>query len=112
MQWLLKSIINDDFEALKAMLKDGEPEIQLYLITIYELYGLIAVRKEVLAMRHKEPEILKKYYEAVKNGPPKFCHTCEEYADDGTCLKYDMEPPEDFARTPGKCTDWTIRIPF
>jgi len=59
-------------------------------------------------MRHPEPAIVTEY----KAGPPKVCHTCEHYANDGLCTFHFQTPPEDFAATPGACPDWEVECPF
>ena len=40
------------------------------------------------------------------------CHTCLHYGDDGKCMKWQTEPPEEFAATPGQCDDYGLLIPF
>ena len=63
-------------------------------------------------MRHKQPEIVTIYNKLVEAGPPRCCHSCELYGTDGLCVEFFMEPPEDFAATPGVCDKWEISIPF
>ena len=46
-------------------------------------------------MRHKQPEIVTIYYNAIKAGPPKCCHSCEMYGTDGLCVEFFKEPPEE-----------------
>jgi len=58
--------------------------------------------------RHKEPDILALW----RKGPPKFCHTCEHYDNEGICQKHQQEPPEEFARTEDACPEWLYEIPF
>lgn len=58
--------------------------------------------------RHPEPQFVKDW----RDGPPRCCHTCEHYRSDGRCQRYDMEPPEEFAATPGQCRDWSFEVPF
>lgn len=63
-------------------------------------------------MRHKEPEHVALYNFFLKSGAPKCCHTCEHYNDDGLCVTYNMEPPEEFAATEGSCDKWSAICPF
>ena len=63
-------------------------------------------------MRHKQPEIVTIYYNMLKAGPPKCCHSCEFYGTDGLCVEFFTEPPEDVAATPGACDKWTMDLPF
>lgn len=120
MRWKHLPLLHDDYEFLRELLQDGEPEIQKSLLEQYadhwERGGRRAantfIREEVEAMRHKEPEVLKRYRKVIAAGPPKVCHSCEHYADDGVCLKYEMEPPEQFASTPNSCPDWIQEVPF
>lgn len=113
MTWLMRSILNGDYDYLRMLLTGGEPEIQFYLLSQYQKHGkLYLLKMEIDKMRHKEPEMVKKYKEIVRQGMPHCCHTCEHYSDDGVCLKYDMEPPEDFAQNHKACPDWSQEIPF
>ena len=63
-------------------------------------------------MRVKEPEIVRLYRQQVRQSPPKVCHTCDNYAEDGMCLEFSQEPPELFTRTVGVCDLWTEEVPF
>ncbi len=63
-------------------------------------------------MRPPKPKIVVLYEEVIKNGPPRCCHTCAEYDEDGQCLRFDSEPPEAFAATPDACQEWIMEIPF
>lgn len=58
--------------------------------------------------RHKQPDILISW----RDGPPKMCHTCEYYDEDGVCQEHQQEPPEEFAASPDACQDWLEAIPF
>lgn len=58
--------------------------------------------------RHPEPECVIIY----RQGPPKCCHTCDSYTQDGECERFGTEPPADFAATPGACPNWLMEIPF
>ena len=62
--------------------------------------------------RHPMPQILVDYEQWVSQGPPRICHTCTHYDNHGTCQKYQMEPPEDFAATPDACDDYKQEVPF
>lgn len=66
-----------------------------------------------------EPEIVSQWREEcrkfslmVSPEPPKCCHTCDHYTDEGLCTFYSMTPPEDFAATPDQCPEWMEEIPF
>lgn len=62
--------------------------------------------------RPKEPEFLSQWREWVEKGPPKCCHNCEHYDQDGHCMEFDMRPPDDFAGTEDACNAWEIELPF
>jgi len=62
--------------------------------------------------RPPKPEFLIQYEEWLKAGPPKCCHNCDSYSEQGHCLHFDMRPPEEFAATQDACPDWTFEIPF
>lgn len=59
-----------------------------------------------------EPQIVKDYRKAISTPPPRCCHPCEEYKDNGICDLFSMEPPENFASEIGKCKDWIFGVPF
>ena len=61
-----------------------------------------------MKQRHPEPLDVTLY----KAGPPKCCHTCEHYGNDGLCVAFFMEPPEDFAATVNLCPEWEVECPF
>jgi len=63
-------------------------------------------------MRHAEPDLVTDYKRWLAAGPPRFCHTCEHYDVNGTCVVFFMEPPADFAAKPGECADWEMEILF
>ena len=63
-------------------------------------------------MRSSEPEIVTLYRQAIKQAPPKVCHTCDNYTNEGACLEFNAEPPELFTRTVGACLLWTEEVPF
>lgn len=62
--------------------------------------------------RPKEPEYLVQWREWMRAGPPKCCHTCEHYSQNGECWQYKMTPPQAFADSVGECKDWIPSIPF
>ena len=62
-------------------------------------------------MRHPEPKIVTLYRDAIKN-PPRVCHTCEYYTQDGLCQEFNAEPPIDFATTQDTCDLWCEEIPL
>lgn len=61
--------------------------------------------------RHEAPPIMNDWLKIVNN-PPKCCHSCGHYGEDGICQKYNMEPPQDFAATPDACQDHIPMVPF
>jgi len=62
---------------------------------------------------YKEPEYLIKYRDMLKAGPPKCCHTCEDYDKRRMfCYVFKMIPPEDFAATQDACHRYSNEIPF
>ena len=63
-------------------------------------------------MRHPEPKIVTLYREAIRQKPPKVCHTCDYYTKDGLCQEFNAEPPVDFATQPNSCELWAEEIPF
>ena len=44
--------------------------------------------------------------------PPRCCHTCYKYQDDGTCEQFGMRPPDEFTQTMNACDQWEDMIPF
>lgn len=68
--------------------------------------------KEKHLSRPPEPQILIDYRKLVKAGPPKCCHTCDNFDQSGHCLEFDMVPPEDFAATVDTCQKWVLELPF
>jgi hypothetical protein len=63
-------------------------------------------------MRSPEPKIVTLYRAAIRQDPPKCCHTCDYYTKDGMCQEYDAAPPELFTRTVDSCELWSEEIPF
>jgi hypothetical protein len=62
--------------------------------------------------RHPTPEFVTQYFEWLKAGPPKCCHTCEYYDKKGRCIEFNAEPDKDFAEAVGECDSWMQEIPF
>ena len=60
-------------------------------------------------MRYITPQIVKDFYQSKM---PKCCHTCEKYDSEGTCLEFDMIPPEEFASQLNVCEAYSDEIPF
>ena len=58
------------------------------------------------------PEFLKQWRDWIKAGPPRCCHTCEHYKNDGRCAVFDMVPPVEFAETVDLCQQWEQEIPW
>jgi len=109
-------LTKDDVVFLRGNLQGGEPEIQKAMLFGYwqvwheaeksepvehkkDNVGRYAanlwLRQEIEQLRHAEPEVVRKYKEIVNNPPPRCCHTCAFYTDNGLCDKFGMEPPED-----------------
>lgn len=63
-------------------------------------------------MRHAEPDLVTDYKRWIVASPPRCCHTCEHYGVDGLCVKFSMQPPEEFASAVGECNKWEMEIPF
>lgn len=59
-----------------------------------------------------EPQIVRAWRQQVRGGPPRCCHTCDWYRDDGTCAQYRQRVPDDFAARIDACPAWTEEIPF
>ena len=60
----------------------------------------------------KKPEIVLQW-ERIAIEPPKVCWMCDHLSmGTGKCEKYGMEPPADFAETPGACEEWVCEVPF
>ena len=62
--------------------------------------------------RHQEPKFISDWREWLNAGPPKCCHTCDNYDQSGSCIKYGSIPPQDFAQSIDACADWALEIPF
>jgi hypothetical protein len=52
------------------------------------------------------------YKQWLKAGPPRCCHTCEHYGNDGQCVEFFMQPPAEFAEAVGECPKWEREVPF
>ena len=63
-------------------------------------------------MRHPEPEMVKLYRDWIQYGPPKCCHTCDKYDQNGKCTQYDRVPPEDVAAAISECDEYVMEPPF
>lgn len=62
--------------------------------------------------RPPEPEFLVQWREWYEAGPPRCCHTCENYGNDGLCTEFFMTPPAEFAEAVGECPSWMMAVPF
>ena len=124
----------EDWKFLAAQMQDGERPIVRSLLNDYIAVWIEAMNQqpiehkkantgrfaanvwllqEIEAMRHAQPEIVKKYLQVMdQNKIPKLCHTCHHYNQKGVCEKFGMGPPEDFAATPDQCDQWLDEIPF
>ena len=63
-------------------------------------------------MKYPEPEIVTLYRKTLQTMPPRVCHTCDHYSDQGHCAEFDAEPPAEFASEPGGCSLWEWELPF
>lgn len=63
-------------------------------------------------MRHQEPEIVTAYRARLKGDPPKVCHMCDHYQQNGLCREFAATVPEAFAATPDVCHLWEEELPF
>jgi hypothetical protein len=62
--------------------------------------------------KHAQPDFVSEWKRIQKIAPPKCCHTCNYYSEEGLCNLHDAEPPEEYAATLGECPDWVDEIPF
>jgi NAD-dependent SIR2 family protein deacetylase len=62
--------------------------------------------------RPEKPVFLIQYEEWRKAGPPRFCHTCENYDMRGHCIFFNMRPPESFTQAQNNCEHWLEELPF
>lgn len=62
--------------------------------------------------RPPEPESVRLWREWTANGPPRCCHTCHHYDNEGFCERFEQRPPEGFAATHDACPSWVMEIPF
>jgi hypothetical protein len=62
--------------------------------------------------RQPEPAIVTHYRETLRAEPPRVCHTCDHYSEQGLCEKFDQVPPVEFANEPDGCEAWEWEIPF
>jgi hypothetical protein len=65
-----------------------------------------------MSIRPPEPEFLKEYYEWVKAGPPKCCHTCAFFDFKGRCIEFDVIPGVEDAAQVDQCPSWKMDVPF
>lgn len=65
-----------------------------------------------MTTRPPEPQFLIDYREWLKAGPPKCCHTCDQFNQSGHCLAFDMRPPDEFAASVDACESWEMEVPF
>lgn len=62
--------------------------------------------------RHAEPDFVTDFKRWLAAGPPKCCHTCEHYGNDGQCVEFFMKPPAEFAAEVDACPKWEAECPF
>lgn len=63
-------------------------------------------------MRPTPPDAVLIYREAKSMQPPRCCHTCWDFSDDGLCFKFKIAPPDEFTREIDVCEDWFPEVPF
>lgn len=63
-------------------------------------------------MRPPKPPKLIEYEKLVNQGPPRYCHNCDDYNQDGYCVTFGEAPPAEFASSEGACKNWVLEIPF
>ena len=63
-------------------------------------------------MRHAEPDFVTDFKRWLAAGPPRCCHTCEHYGNDGQCVEFFMKPPAKFAAEVDACPKWEAECPF
>lgn len=71
------------------------------------------LRETIDEMKYNKPDFLIEYENAIKQAPPRCCHSCDHYRyNDGKCLKFNQYPPEEFTQQRDQCVAWVFRIPF
>jgi hypothetical protein len=65
-----------------------------------------------MTTRPADPQFLLDYRQWMKSGPPKCCHTCEHFSQEGHCSVFDMRPPGEFADEVDGCDQWELEVPF
>ncbi len=65
-------------------------------------------------MKPKAPQFLIDYYlKSLRGLPPKCCHSCDHYDNNGKCTEFDAVPTDEFLVTQGCCIDWVeVVVPF
>jgi hypothetical protein len=63
-------------------------------------------------MRAKPPKIVIDWQEAIRQPPPRCCHTCWNYTESGQCKVFQMEPPAEFTQEIDQCQSWEYDVPF
>lgn len=63
-------------------------------------------------MRPTPPKIVTDWQEAIRQPPPRCCHTCWNYTDGGQCKVFQMEPPAEFTQEIDQCQSWEYDVPF
>lgn len=65
-----------------------------------------------MSTRPPEPEFLIQWRDWMRAGPPKCCHTCDNFTAQGACIAFNMRPPDDFTSQLDVCPQWLEEIPF
>lgn len=97
--------------AYRAAWQDGEAEEPLPHRK--ENAGRRVANLWVREMMMETPAAVLRYRELIKQGPPRFCHTCDHFdKEEGHCAHFDATPPADFTATENACDQWTVEVPF
>lgn len=68
--------------------------------------------KQQNIQRPPEPHWLIEARAVMDNWPPRLCHTCEHFGNDGICRQHGEAPPPEFASTLDACSEWEQEIPL
>jgi hypothetical protein len=63
-------------------------------------------------MRPMPPKALTDWKIAVSQTPPRCCHNCYNYTDQGFCKVFQQEPPAEFTQEVDQCQSWEYDVPF
>ena len=74
---------------------------------------LIKLKQRLMPlMRTTPPKIVTDWQEAIRQPPPRCCHTCENYTEAGECKLFNLAPPAEFTQEVDQCESWVQEVPF